>query len=292
MEDYVTKALAVERDSFNCLPGPPEDIIKRGGNGESNVKNLILNPNVNSRDKILRKGPGLLGCGGFDAVKLWEHKHTIETYARKGSSKGYTVKTDMQESAHSETIGVIAERLHNMDPDFFEAKACELLHGLGLTKQMMNRCTKDMSAGRRIRVSFAQTQFVQPTLLLLEVPTNHLDLGASVWLEEHLKTYPNTLLLTSHSEDFMDDVCNHIMQLTQKGTLVTRLDVVVVAASAAYTPRKTYTPEVIGLGSNSLRLDAAAAAAAATTFGVLESPLPHLQKRENEGNAGGKKWKR
>merc|ERR1712048_745408 len=45
--------------------------------------------------------------------------------------------------------------------------------------------------------------------------------GACVWLEEYLKNYPNTLLFTSHSEDFMNGVCTHIMQLTQKGTLVT-----------------------------------------------------------------------
>merc|ERR1719487_3102521 len=86
---------------------------------------------------------------------------------------------------------------------------------------MMYKFTKDMSGGWRMRVSLAQALFVQPTLLLLDEPTNHLDLGACVWLEEYLKTYPNTLLLTSHSEDFLDGVCNNILQLTQKGTLVT-----------------------------------------------------------------------
>jgi ATP-binding cassette subfamily F protein 2 len=62
---------------------------------------------------------------------------------------------------------------------------------------------------------------VEPLLLLLDEPTNHLDLGACVWLEEYLSRYPNTLLFTSHSEDFMNGVCTNIMQLTQKGTLVT-----------------------------------------------------------------------
>merc|ERR550514_238006 len=107
-----------------------------------------------------------------------------------------------------------------MEPETFEAKACELLHGLGFSKQMMNKYTKDMSGGWRMRVSLAQALFVEPTLLVLDEPTNHLDLGACVWLEEYLKKYPNTLLFTSHSEDFINGVCTNIMQLTLKGTLV------------------------------------------------------------------------
>jgi len=118
-------------------------------------------------------------------------------------------------------LGIIGEKLDHMDPETFEPRACELLHGLGFTKAMMNKFTKDMSGGWRMRVSLAQALFVEPTLLVLDEPTNHLDLGACVWLEEYLKKYPNTLLFTSHSEDFMNGVCTNIMQLTDKGTLVT-----------------------------------------------------------------------
>jgi len=118
-------------------------------------------------------------------------------------------------------LAVVGDKLDKMDPETFVPRACELLHGLGFTKAMMNKATKDMSGGWRMRVSLAQALFVEPTLLLLDEPTNHLDLGACVWLEEYLKTYPNTLLFTSHSEDFMNGVCTNIMQLTEKGTLVT-----------------------------------------------------------------------
>merc|ERR1712166_1721946 len=91
-------------------------------------------------------------------------------------------------------LATIGDKLDKMDPETFEARACELLHGLGFTKAMMHKFTKDMSGGWRMRVSLAQALFVEPTLLILDEPTNHLDLGACMWLEEYLKTYPNTLL--------------------------------------------------------------------------------------------------
>jgi len=106
------KALALDRDSFNMLLGPLEDIIKRSAesNRSSTLKNakggaVSVNPNDKPRDKILRKDLvkiGLLGCGGFGAVELYEHRKTGETYAMKGLSKGYIVKTGMQDSVMNE----------------------------------------------------------------------------------------------------------------------------------------------------------------------------------------------
>merc|ERR1719159_2127135 len=107
-----------------------------------------------------------------------------------------------------------------MDPETFEARACELLHGLGFTAAMMHKHTKDMSGGWRMRVALAQALFVQPTLLLLDEPTNHLDLEACVWLENYLATWPSMLICISHSQDFLNTVCTNIMQLTVKGQLV------------------------------------------------------------------------
>jgi len=123
--------------------------------------------------------------------------------------------------ANEEMINNISEKLEKMEPETFEVKAGELLFGLGFGPAMMKKSTKDMSGGWRMRVSLAQALFVQPTLLLLDEPTNHLDLGACVWLENYLASYPHTLLLISHSQDFLNTVCTNIMQLTHDAQLVT-----------------------------------------------------------------------
>ncbi|GBE80182.1 P-loop containing nucleoside triphosphate hydrolase protein [Sparassis latifolia] len=112
------------------------------------------------------------------------------------------------------------EELEEMDPSTFEAKAGSILHGLGFSQQMMLRPTKDMSGGWRMRVALARALFVKPHLLLLDEPTNHLDLEAVVWLEAYLSMYNHILVITSHSQDFMDSVCTNIMDLTMKKKLV------------------------------------------------------------------------
>ncbi|EOR00335.1 hypothetical protein E3P92_01436 [Wallemia ichthyophaga] len=111
------------------------------------------------------------------------------------------------------------EELDELDPSTFEARAGLILTGLGFSLQMMNKPTKDMSGGWRMRVTLARALFIKPHLLLLDEPTNHLDLEAVVWLEAYLSTYNHILVITSHSADFMDSVCTNIMDLTNKRKL-------------------------------------------------------------------------
>jgi ATP-binding cassette subfamily F protein 2 len=121
-----------------------------------------------------------------------------------------------EDEESQETLLDIYERLEEMDADNAEVKAAAILHGLGFTRAMMLKKCKDFSGGWRMRIALARALYLKPSLLLLDEPTNHLDLDACVWLEKELSHYKRSLLIVSHSQDFMNGVCTNIIHLFQK----------------------------------------------------------------------------
>ena len=111
------------------------------------------------------------------------------------------------------------ERIDGMDPATFHTRASLILTGLGFNKKTMDKKTKDMSGGWRMRVALAKALFVKPSLLLLDDPTAHLDLEACVWLEEYLKKWDRTLILVSHSMDFLNGVCTNMIDMRMKSLM-------------------------------------------------------------------------
>lgn len=106
-----------------------------------------------------------------------------------------------------------------MDASTFQTRASLILTGLGFNKVTINKKTKDMSGGWRMRVALGKALFVKPALLLLDDPTAHLDLEACVWLEEYLKKWDRTLILVSHSMDFLNGVCSNMIDMRMKQLL-------------------------------------------------------------------------
>ncbi|XP_066158043.1 ATP-binding cassette sub-family F member 1 [Euwallacea fornicatus] len=114
-------------------------------------------------------------------------------------------------------LNEVYTELKAIGADSAEPRARRILAGLGFTKEMQDRATKNFSGGWRMRVSLARALYIEPTLLLLDEPTNHLDLNAVIWLDNYLQGWKKTLLIVSHDQSFLDNVCNEIIHLdTQK----------------------------------------------------------------------------
>ncbi|GAB2242791.1 hypothetical protein Droror1_Dr00019566 [Drosera rotundifolia] len=121
-----------------------------------------------------------------------------------------------QDDGGGEALERIYERLESMDAATAEKRAAEILYGLGFTKAMQAKKTRDFSGGWRMRIALARSLFMNPTILLLDEPTNHLDLEACVWLEESLKNFNRILVVVSHSQDFLNGVCTNIIHMQNK----------------------------------------------------------------------------
>ncbi|KAF2811016.1 ATP-binding cassette sub-family F member 3 [Mytilinidion resinicola] len=119
----------------------------------------------------------------------------------------------------SPILDELYERMEGMDPSTFHTRASLILTGLGFDKVTIHKKTKDMSGGWRMRVALGKALFVKPSLLLLDDPTAHLDLEACVWLEEYMKKWDRTLILVSHSMDFLNGVCTNMIDMRLKQLL-------------------------------------------------------------------------
>ncbi|XP_078606304.1 ATP-binding cassette sub-family F member 1-like isoform X4 [Branchiostoma floridae x Branchiostoma japonicum] len=113
----------------------------------------------------------------------------------------------------SEQLKKLYDDMKAIGADSAEARARRILAGLGFTKEMQGRATRNFSGGWRMRVSLARALFLEPTLLLLDEPTNHLDLNAVIWLDNYLQRWKKTLLVVSHDQSFLDNVCTDIIHL-------------------------------------------------------------------------------
>jgi ATP-binding cassette subfamily F protein 3 len=136
-------------------------------------------------------------------------------------------------SADAERASLLAEAEHATDPHRIAeiqlrltdigahsapARAARILSGLGFDEDAQRRACREFSGGWRMRVALGAILFLKPDILLLDEPTNYLDLEGTLWLENHLKTYPHTVLIVSHDRDLLNRAVGSILHL-DKGKL-------------------------------------------------------------------------
>ncbi len=118
------------------------------------------------------------------------------------------------ETSHDpDRLGDVHERLIAIDAYTAPARAGRILAGLGFDDEMQQQPLDSFSGGWKMRVALGALLFSEPDLLLLDEPSNHLDLEATLWLENFLKDYRATVLVISHERDLLNNVVDHILHL-------------------------------------------------------------------------------
>ncbi|XP_069799875.1 ATP-binding cassette sub-family F member 1 [Dendropsophus ebraccatus] len=206
------KELFVNADLY-VVAGRRYGLVGPNGKGKTtllkHIANRALNipPNIDvllcEQEVVADETPAVQAVLKADTkrLKLLEQEKRLQARLEKG------------DDSVAELLEKVYEELRASGAASAEAKARRILAGLGFTPEMQDRETKRFSGGWRMRVSLARALFMEPTLLMLDEPTNHLDLNAVIWLNNYLQGWKKTLLIVSHDQGFLDDVCTDIMHL-------------------------------------------------------------------------------
>jgi ATPase subunit of ABC transporter with duplicated ATPase domains len=138
--------------------------------------------------------------------KLWnlmQEKDAI--YAKPDFSEADGIKASELEAEFAELDGWNAQ-----------SDAASLLSGLGIKEEDHYKLVKEMSGAEKVRVLLAQAIYGNPDILILDEPTNDLDLQTITWLEDFLLEFKNTVIVVSHDRHFLDTVCTHIVDIDFK----------------------------------------------------------------------------
>jgi len=207
--------MLVDECRLELTQGCRYGLIGENGSGKSNVLAAIAQRDVPLPEHVsvfhLHEEAPPTEQTGVEAVIA----HLVEEAAKLEVMAEQIIE---DHGPDDDRLDIIYARIEELDPAGTEPIARKILAGLGFADHLvpMDRQTKHMSGGWRMRVSLAKALFAAPSILLLDEPTNHLDLEACVWLEEHLANYPKCLWVISHSQDFLNAVCTHTVNLAHK----------------------------------------------------------------------------
>jgi ATP-binding cassette subfamily F protein 3 len=121
--------------------------------------------------------------------------------------------TTAEKNNDTNMLGELYDKMQHIDGYTTTGRASKLLNGLGFTVAQEQNPVNSFSGGWRMRLNLAQALMCRSDILLLDEPTNHLDLEAIIWLESWLNKYPGIVLLISHDRDFLNAVCNQIVNI-------------------------------------------------------------------------------
>ena len=120
-------------------------------------------------------------------------------------------KLDKQREGLDITLSDVQSKLAEMESDKAEPRAASILAGLGFSHERQQFATKTFSGGWRMRLALARALFCEPDLLLLDEPSNMLDVPSITFLSDYLQTYPSTVLVVSHDRAFLNEVATDIV---------------------------------------------------------------------------------
>ena len=185
-------------------------LVGRNGAGKSTLLRLIADEAQAGRGAVrLARGASM----GFVAQEIAASDTPLLEVVLAADIERSALMGEAETARDAHRIAEIQMRLADIDAHSAEARAAAILTGLGFSQADLKRASREFSGGWRMRAALAGVLFSTPQLLVLDEPTNYLDLEGAAWLESYLRKYPHTVLVVSHDREMLNRSVTHILAL-------------------------------------------------------------------------------
>jgi ATP-binding cassette subfamily F protein 3 len=214
--------------SFQINPSDKIGLVGPNGAGKTTVFRLIMHEESPDQGSVSR--PEKVRVGYFSQnIEDMKGRSVVEEVLSAGNLENLKTEIEQLEArlqdpnlGEDEMMSVV-ERYGDLQAEFeavggynLEARAQEILGGLGFSKEDMLLDVGQYSGGWKMRVSLAKILLLLPDVLLMDEPTNHLDVESIIWLEEWIKNFKGSVLMTSHDRDFMNRLVSRVVEVANK----------------------------------------------------------------------------
>lgn len=200
----------LERASATVPVGARVGLIGRNGAGKSTLMKALIGEIEPDDGEISKPARAKIG---YIAQEAPSGSMTPEEVVLASATERAELLAELETCTDMDRMGDVHERLLAIDAYSAPARAAKILNGLGFDEEMQQRPVDSFSGGWKMRIALGALLFSEPDILLLDEPSNHLDLEATLWLENFLKSYPATLVVISHERDLLNKVVDHILHL-------------------------------------------------------------------------------
>jgi ATPase subunit of ABC transporter with duplicated ATPase domains len=210
--------------SFQVDPGEKVGLVGPNGAGKTTIFRLILGEEQADEGNVERPRKMTVGCFRQD-VGDWKGRSALaETVAASGEVatlgqelQGLEKRLEDWEAPDYDKVleryGEVQQRFAELGGYELESRASEILAGLGLSQEQLQADVGALSGGWKMRVALAKILLQRPDVMLLDEPTNYLDIESILWLEQFLRDYPGAVVMTCHDRDVMNRVVKKIVEI-------------------------------------------------------------------------------
>jgi len=214
--------------SFNINENDRIALMGKNGAGKSTLLKIIAGVNKPTRGKVSAPKDAVIAY--LPQHLLTEDDSTVFQETAKAFSKILDMKKQMDEfnlqletrtdyeseeySKIIEQVSELSEKYYSIEEINFDAEIEKTLMGLGFLRSDLTRPTKEFSGGWRMRIELAKILLQKPDLILLDEPTNHMDIESIQWLEDFLVNNAKAVIVISHDKTFVDNITNRTIEVT------------------------------------------------------------------------------